>query len=310
MSFDELKAEGLAAERRYYEARVAEHEARGRDLAAAYDRIAELDRLVAELSMPPVPPRRVPVGVALNDQSARTFESWRSAHPWTAGQRIFHTPGDLPASWERSKAGHLSSGRHMVSFKPDIRAMAAESGPAIWASRFAETAPVGTYFVCQHEPENKSKNISPAMFTAATNGLMGGMDPHGVTRTIVLMEYQFKIQGDAYMRGIHPEALDAVGADFYAGKGDGRTVRELCEPFFDAARRLFPGVELVIGELGVSPQAPKWGARRGEWLRDGLEWLDSQEDVGAVFYYQTTIGNEADWALTDAEWAVAMEGRG
>lgn len=259
--------------------------------------IADLRAQIAALT-----PKKALVGVALADQLPATYDAFRAKFPEISGQRIYHVPGELPATYATSKAKHLDGEDHaFVSFKPSIADM--KSGAASgWARNFGLSCPDGTLFCCQHEPEQKTKNISPTDFVAATNRLFGDMGKTPALRTICLMEYQFALQGTAYMNGLDPNVIDMVACDFYTGKGNGRTVQQLCEPFFTKARQMFPQARLAIGELGVSKQSLV--TDRGQWLKDGLVWL--RANGIDTYYYQLNVGNEADWALTDAEWTKAL----
>lgn len=281
------------------DAALAAAAAQAEDLNA---QIEELQRQLDECNSNPPPASEYPlIGVSLDTQTYSDYTAFKANKPVVTGQRIFHSPGQLPATYQQSFAKDLQPpDLTVISFKPDIAAMTNGSASA-WAKGFAESCPEGTLFICQHEPEQKSKNISPQAFTDATNRLMGDVGPDTpAVRAICLMEYQFNIQGDVYMKDIRPDAIDCITADFYIEANQNRAVADLFGPFFDAAKRLFPDHTFGVAEFGVSQASQVQD--RAQYVIDSLAWLKAN-DVYVVDYYQTYIGNSADWALSEEDWA-------
>lgn len=72
--------------------------------------------------------------------------------------RQYYQPDVIPAAFKTQFAGAKS---WVISIKPDINL---SQGAAVTA--FAKTLPAGCRLIIQHEPENKTKGITPAQFAA------------------------------------------------------------------------------------------------------------------------------------------------
>lgn len=182
--------------------------------------------------------------------------------------RQYHGPDTIPASFKSTYAG---AKQWVVSIKPQL-----DGSQAAAVSTWAKTVPAGARVVIQHEPENKSKSISPAQFASCWEAYAPLIRQANPAVTVGQCFMAFTSNGRP-VDAVHK----AAGQNEWLTAGCSRTVKPdfvLWDGYvygpnyatpaatFDGPRRLadalIPGIEQGIAEVGATGS----GTTRAGWF--------------------------------------------
>jgi hypothetical protein len=237
--------------------------------------------------------------------------------------RLYHAPPDFPTIKENTIEEVIADGKiPMVSHKPPKRSNAwleihqnqHEASIDAWVAYYKSLAPAQIIFVFHHEPHDNCKDLKPekglegdaADFVKAyryigqkfrdanaDNVLLGYCAVLGTWANKKASGSSVVGSGDKCWPGsdlvdvlCHDE-YNSVGANHSPDPGNfadftGSSWHSFQEEFEDAvilAKRL--NKPIILGEIGSNHSTPL--GDRGDWFRDGADWLTGDEDARAYF---------------------------
>lgn len=203
----------------------------------------------------------------------------------------------MPATWAAGAASKIiGPTKFMDSIKPDVTATNNGSNDAVIGT-YAGGAPSGTYLTAQHEPEQKTKGITPAAFgkfTGRVCGIVKAANPN-VKYGIIGMTYTSNVRDTDSLGNIKGRntwfeqaqqsgaALDWVGLDGYQGNQQGTAIADIFGPPADLIQGLWPGIEMIVGEFGYH-SAGTPDATIISWMINGYAWLNANGFTIAAYW--------------------------
>lgn len=244
----------------------------------------------------PTPPASAGTLVGIAPPS-QTQDSWNSTGGFAGVTAMRYYSTGMPASWAASAGGGPAGPTQwLASVKPAVASTIADSNDAA-ITAWAKTVPSGTYVTAQHEPENKSKGISPTQFgqffarffslaKAANSGLLVGP----VMMTTTSNERASDSFGNIAGRNTWLEAVQAngvtpdfVGMDGYQGQGNGTNISDIFGQPTTVAQGLWPGVSMISAEWGYHTTGAA-DAVVNAWMINGYSWFNSNGYVAAFYW--------------------------
>lgn len=262
---------------------------------------AELAADVAEIAVLEGEIAKPVIGLACGSTQA----GWdASPSKGATGLRVYGPLTGLPAAWPKMPA-HSVVGPTDYVFSANPAVTDYPQVPA-WVHS------LDGHLAFRHEPEQKRWNLTPAAFRAEYDALLApARTANPAVKIGAIFQTWTVTTGtpgkNAWLTALEGLALDYIGWDWYVKASAGYpSAASTLGPCLDLANSLFPGIEQLVCEWGVSGS----GAPRAAAITSGYEYC-AQRGVKAVYYFNENVTGQEAWLLNgDTAAVAAFEGLG
>ena len=224
-------------------------------------------------------------GLAVPGGDPEGFEVAADAGLQSTWARLY-AGGSVPtslAAWPNANAAARAGHRLWLSLALDVDALKSGALDAQLA-HFVKTLPAGTRLTTNHEPSNRTKHISPAMFAAAWNHAAIVIRNASAGQVLTgPIEIQANVIKGGYLTGLNKSLVKFVGLDGYDGISGPqfatRSFQDVVGAAYAYTVKEFPHTRIGFAEFNSS-RTTGWA----RWVAAAMSWAKSVGADTAVLF--------------------------